>query len=173
MPNRWTFHMKPLTDMIERKLCPGVWVDPFVGKSPFAHRCQMTNDLNPDVAATHHMDSLEFLKQIETYSVDGVLFDPPYSPRQITESYAAVGIKAHMQDTQTSFYGLRKNEIGRITKVGALAICCGWNSTGIGKKNGFELEEVLILCHGSAHNDTIITVERKVRDIRPVVGFFA
>lgn len=157
--------MPPLKALIERYVGhgEGKWVDPFVGQSPFAGLCEYTCDLNPERTATHHMDSLEFLKSIQSETIDGVLFDPPYSPRQITESYGAVGIKAHTTDTQTSFYGLRKNEIGRICKIGAIAICCGWNTTGIGKKNGFELREILILCHGSAHNDTLITVEEKIR----------
>ena len=37
------------------------------------------------------------------------------------------------------------------------------NSIGIGKKKGFEIIEILLVCHGRAHNDTIVTVERKVQ----------
>jgi len=33
----------------------------------------------------------------------------------------------------------------------------------MGKKMGFELIEILLVCHGSDHNDTIVTVERKVQ----------
>jgi len=39
-------------------------------------------------------------------------------------------------------------------------ISFGWNSGGIGKTNGFEILEILLVAHG-AHNDTICTVERK------------
>jgi hypothetical protein len=46
---------------------------------------------------------------------------------------------------------------------GGYAICCGWNSIGIGKKRGFKLIEVLLVCHGRLHNDTIVTVEQKVQ----------
>ena len=32
----------------------------------------------------------------------------------------------------------------------------------MGKKLGFGLEEILLVCHGSDHNDTIVVVERKL-----------
>jgi hypothetical protein len=44
-------------------------------------------------------------------------------------------------------------------------MCFGWNSSGIGIKRGFELIEVLLVCHGGSHNDTIVTVERKIKGL--------
>jgi hypothetical protein len=38
---------------------------------------------------------------------------------------------------------------------------CGWNSNGFGKGLGFEMIELLLIAHGSMHNDTIVTIERK------------
>ena len=35
------------------------------------------------------------------------------------------------------------------------------NSGGIGQKYGFEIEEILLVCHGGWHNDTICVVDRK------------
>lgn len=52
--------------------------------------------------------------------------------------------------------------IGEIVKKDGYVITCGWNSGGIGKKYGFEIIEILLVPHGGWHNDTIITVERKV-----------
>ena len=54
-------------------------------------------------------------------------------------------------------------EIGRIVNRGGIVISCGWNSGGIGKKYGFEILEILLVPHGGAHNDTIVTVERKIK----------
>ncbi|MDE1882322.1 MAG: hypothetical protein KGI89_17440, partial [Euryarchaeota archaeon] len=34
-------------------------------------------------------------------------------------------------------------------------------STGMGKKYGFQIEEILLVCHGSDHNDTICMAERR------------
>lgn len=49
-------------------------------------------------------------------------------------------------------------------KISGYAICFGWNSVGFGKQRGFEIIEILLICHGGHHNDTIVTVERKIRE---------
>lgn len=161
MPNHNTFSIKPIQELITRNLTEGVWLDPFSRNSPFADRC-ITNDLNKEFKADYHLESLEFLKQFDDNYVDGVLFDPPYSPRQISECYKQVGREVHMTDTQSSFYGDRKREVARVIKTGGTVISFGWNSGGIGKSLGFEIIEILLVAHGGAHNDTICTVERKV-----------
>ena len=68
-----------------------------------------------------------------------------------------------MKTTQSSYWGNQKKEISRIVKKDGIVITCGWNSGGIGKSNGFEIIEVLLVPHGGWHNDTIITVDKKVR----------
>ena len=68
-----------------------------------------------------------------------------------------------MQTTQASYWSKQKEQIGRIVKKGGVCITCGWNSGGIGQKYGFEIEEVLLVAHGGWHNDTIVTVERKIK----------
>lgn len=83
------------------------------------------------------------------------------SPRQVSESYKKLGKSVDMQTTQASYWSKQKAEIGRIVKEDGVVITCGWNSGGIGKKYGFEQEEILLVPHGGWHNDTIVTVERK------------
>ena len=165
MPNKNTFDIKPIYELIGKYLKQGKWIDPFARGSRFNNLCVATNDLNHEMDTTHNMEALEFLKTFDSESVDGVLFDPPYSPRQIMECYNQVGKKVHIEDTQISFYSDRKREAARIVKPDGIIICCGWNSGGIGKKHGFNLIEILLVPHGSAHNDTIVTVERKQRDL--------
>lgn len=160
MPSHNTFSIKPIREFIERHLTSGVWLDPFSRSSPFRNQT-ITNDLNPEFEADYCMESLEFLRIHEDGCAGGVLFDPPYSPRQISECYKQVGRAVHMKDTQSSFYGDRKKEVARLVRHGGKAICFGWNSGGIGKSNGFDLVEILIVAHGGAHNDTICTVEIK------------
>jgi hypothetical protein len=135
------------------------WIDPFSRNTPFKN-C-ITNDLDTNFESDYHLEALEFLGLFETGSVDGVLFDPPYSPRQISECYKNVGIAVHMKDTQSSFYGDRKKEAVRVLKKGGIAISFGWNSGGMGKSLGMELTHILLVPHGGAHNDTICTIERK------------
>ena len=161
MPNHNTFTVKPIQEFISRHITTGLWLDPFSRNSSFRTTC-ITNDLNTEVDADYHLEALDFLSMFEDASVDGVLFDPPYSPRQISECYKQVGRAVHMRDTQSSFYGDRKREVARVIKPYGKALCFGWNSGGIGKQNGFELLDVLLVPHGGAHNDTICTAEIKL-----------
>lgn len=64
--------------------------------------------------------------------------------------------------TQSSFWSKQKKEISRIVKKGGKVISFGWNSGGIGKSYGFAIEKVILVAHGGWHNDTIVTVERKI-----------
>lgn len=72
-----------------------------------------------------------------------------------------IGKTVNMQTTQSSYWAKQKEEIARIVKPGGIVITCGWNSGGIGKKHGFEIQEILLVPHGGWHNDTIVTVEKK------------
>jgi 16S rRNA G966 N2-methylase RsmD len=161
MPNHNTFSIKPIKQLIERNLIEGLWLDPFSRNSPFKD-ITVTNDLSTDFEADYHLEALDFLKRFSSDSVDGVLFDPPYSPRQISECYKNVGRAVHMKDTQSSFYTERKQEVARLVKKRGIVISFGWNSGGIGKTLGFEIIEIMLVAHGGAHNDTIVTVERKL-----------
>lgn len=157
MPNKNTFNIPPIRELIDRHI-HGVSIDPFANSNRLA---DVTNDLDPSYGCDHNLDALEFLKMFEDESIDTVLFDPPYSPRQVSECYTKLGRTVNMATTQSSFWGNMKKEIGRITAPGATVITCGWNSGGIGKKYGFEIVEILLVAHGGWHNDTIVTVERK------------
>jgi len=91
-----------------------------------------------------------------------VLFDPPYSARQIKECYDSIGKKVHQEDTQSTFYTKKKEEISRIVKPGGIVISFGWNSMGMGKTRGFEIVEILLVPHGGVHYDTICVVDKKI-----------
>lgn len=159
MPNKNTFDIKPIKELIHRHLVDGLVIDPFANKNKIA---TITNDLDTQFDTDYHMDALDFLKLFEDNSVDMVLYDPPYSPRQVSECYKKLGRTVNMQTTQASYWSNQKKEIGRIVKKDGIVITCGWNSGGIGKKYGFEIVEILLVPHGGWHNDTIVVVERKV-----------
>jgi len=80
MPNKNTFSIKPIKEMIAREITDGVWIDPFANNNKLA---TITNDLNPEYDTDYHLDANDFLKQFEDESIDGVLYDPPYSPRHV------------------------------------------------------------------------------------------
>lgn len=159
MPNKNTFDIKPINSLIKEELTDGLWIDPFANKNKMA---TITNDLNPEFDTNYHLDALDFLKMFDEASVDGILYDPPYSPRQVSECYNNFGIEVTQDMTKASFWGNQKKEISRIVKAGGKVITFGWNSGGIGQKYGFEIQRILLVPHGGWHNDTICVVETKV-----------
>src|SRR5438094_521822 len=82
-----------------------VVVDPFARDS---HWGTITNDQNPDTEAEDHMEARDFLQMLadEKVKADAILFDPPYSPTQISEHYKALGISP--TNLMTSNNGVRR-----------------------------------------------------------------
>ena len=159
MPSMHTFTIEPIRQLICRYVGDGKgWIDPFAGENSPA---EITNDLNPEKPAKYHMHALDFAKMLDgTYN--GCLFDPPYSLTQVKECYASIGCEDFMSQDASHFPYDIKREIAKRIKPDGIVICCGWNSGGFGKKLGFEMIEILLVPHGRTHNDTIVTVERKI-----------
>lgn len=165
MPNRWTFQISPIADLLARYVGDGKgWIDPFSGMSTLA---EFRNDLNPESPAQSHVDALEFIKQFNSTMFKGIIFDPPYSLRQMKECYDSIGRKMTGREVAEVYSDLRFAIQDKIIP-GGVAISFGWNSIGMGKTHGFENIEILLVCHGRAHNDTIVTVERKVKSVLDV-----
>ncbi len=165
MPNKWTFTIKPIRNLLEEEvgsgfLINGLWVDPFAGMHSPA---QITNDLRPDMPTTHHLPALEFLKGLPDNFFDGVLYDPPYSPRQVKECYESIDIEGWDKkwDGRTTFWSETMNECVRVLKPKGKLIAFGWTSMGGGKNRGLEMKRILLVPHGGRKNDTIVTVEIK------------
>ena len=163
MPNKNTFSIKPIKELIDRYLI-GKWIDPFANESIFKKKL-ITNDINPEYNTDFNLDALEFLKKFDDNSIDGILFDPPYSIHQINEVYDGFG-----KIKQFSRYA---HEIKRIIKTKGYCISFGWNTNGMPyemkinnkkQKTGFSKEklEILIVAHGGCHNDTLITIDQKL-----------
>ena len=144
MPTSRTFQIKPISELIH-KYAFGNIIDPFANDNKIA---TVTNDLNPEYDTDFHMDATDFLKMFDDNSVDTVLYDPPYSPRQVSECYKNLGRTVNMQTTQACYWSKQKEQIGRIVKPNGIVITCSWNSGGIGKKYGFEIAEILLVPHG-------------------------
>ena len=155
MPSAWTFSIPPIAEFVWRwTKGAGVIVDPFCGQSKIAtHR----NDWGQGgVPAEEFLDGLLG----EGLEADAVLFDPPYSPRQISECYQGLGLKAAMADTQNAaLYSRVRPRLAQLCKPGGIALCFGWQSAGLGKAFG-PIEEILLVQHGGGHNDTICVAQR-------------
>lgn len=153
MPSRWTFSMPPVREFLIRHLAGcAVIVDPFCGQSRVAtHR----NDL-----ALGGVDAEEFVRGLLAKGVqaDAVLFDPPYSPRQIAECYRSIGRTVTASDTQNGrLYKNVRQALAELLRPGGKALSFGWQSAGFGRP--WPTDEILLVQHGGAHNDTICVAQ--------------
>lgn len=155
-PSKNTFSMKPAYALAKRWIGnPHDWID------PFARDCQLvywTNDLNPETDAKEHLDFRDFFDSVieSKITVEGVILDPPFSPDQIKRSYEGIGYDFTQEDS----HGLYNHAWDKILEIMPMyVIMAGWHTNG--RKEHYELEEVMILAHGSQHYDTLISVWRK------------
>ena len=152
MPNKWTFTIKPIAELLKEEMV-GLIADPFAGQNSPAYE---QNDIEETAgsADADHKDALIWLKRKRTARYDTVLYDPPYS---ITQAR----MYGKKEFSSMKYWKECKDEIARIIKPGGKAICFGWNSMGLGKNRGFEMTRILLVAHGASRNDTIVTVEIK------------
>lgn len=165
MPNKNTFRIKPIKDLILKYYNPSfIVIDPFANEATIKDciKNYISNDLDSQFHTSYNLEAQDFMKLFDDKSIDMVLYDPPYSSRQVSECYKSLDKTVTMKDTSSSYFTQFKKQISRIVKPNGIVISCGWNSNGIGKKYGFNIIEILLVAHGSAHNDTIITVEKKI-----------
>ncbi len=166
MPNKNTFEIKPIYEFIsihEYEVCHELIDSGFQGQmqtvDPFCGESKILTTMKNDIRISG-IDSAIWLLTIPDNFADIVLFDPPYTPRQKKECYDDIGV--HLSDTRSSYWSTLRDQIKRITKPRGRVISFGYSSVGIGKERGFEWIDGLLVCHGGQHNDTIVTVERKL-----------
>lgn len=167
MPNKNTFLIKPVKHLLEKEITEGKWLDPYANDNTILKIIHkrgidiITNDLDPRYKNDYNLDALTFLQQFEENSIDGILFDPPYSPEQTKRKYDSIGLKLERDDTNSHFWLRCIRVMSKIIKPNGKAICFGWNSSGIGKKYHFDIIKIILINHGSYRNDTIITINKK------------
>lgn len=159
-PSRNTFSVLPINKLVKFYLRnSNISIDPFARNKRWA---TYTNDLNPNTKAEFHMDALDYLEMLIAQEVkaDLILFDPPYSLTQMKRSYEDFGRKISQRESQ-HFYGDLRDAFNKVLLPNGIAISFGWNSIGMGKKRGYKIIEILMVCHGRAHNDTLCVVDQK------------
>ena len=139
MPSHKTFTIAPFKKLIDKELGTN-YIDPF----PYPFK----------------QDAIKYLKTISSNSENFLVFDPPYSSYQLKTKYENAGLSLNNK-YDASYWSNCKKEISRIIKKEGKVISFGWNSNGIGKKYGFKIIKIVLVAHGSIHNDTIATVEVK------------
>lgn len=164
MVSKDTFDVPPIRALVKTYLYQSkVSVDPFARNKRWA---TYTNDLNPEAAAEYHMESRAFLMMLIERGIkaDLVLCDPPYSQAQVARTYESVGkeYQPFGVDNNAVLYREVRDLLDALLLPNGVALSFGWNSVGFGLERGYQIEEILLVCHGGAHNDTICVVERKL-----------
>ena len=158
MPNAETFSVKPIGEFVRRHLeGRRAVLDPFARNTRFG---TCTNDISTDTTAQFHMKAVDFLDMLvsEGRKFDAILFDPPYSPRQISECYQKQGLKVAQTDTQLSAMTKQcRLRFSRLAVHGCVCLTFGWQTVSVGPH--WRMAEILIVPHGGAHNDTLCTAQ--------------
>lgn len=120
MPNSRTFKIKCIQSLILSYIKDSYKVlDPYANEASIKNYlyCEyINNDLDPQYNTNYHLEAQEFLKLFDTNSIDLVLNDPPYSPRQLSECYKSFNRSVTYKDTAFDWYTDYKKELQRIVK---------------------------------------------------------
>ena len=142
--------------------------DPFANDSARLWEGAMvtSNDINTEFETTYNMEANDFGEEMERKGrmFDLVLFDPPYSLRQLKDCYAGVGKDLDLWQTQ-NMWGRCKNALAQCIPVGGYVIHLGWHSHGFGKNRGFEKVEMMV-CEQAGKDErynVLVTVEQKTQ----------
>ena len=106
MPNSKTFKIKPIKELIKRYVKNSdLVIDPFANeysiKNEIICKQYISNDIDTSFDTDYHLEAQEFMKLFDDNSVDVVLFDPPYSGRQVSECYKKLNKTVTMNDTNS------------------------------------------------------------------------
>jgi hypothetical protein len=113
-------------------------------------------------------DAFELLKSLPDSSVGVFLIDPPYSKKQAEDIYRdhgkEHGISMVSWESPKEYWTEFRKEIARVLEPEGKCITLAWNSQGTGKGLGFEITRILQVAHGGNRNDTIVTVDKKIKN---------
>ena len=153
-PKKYTFEMPKLKQWTEQN-CIGKVLNLFAGKT-LLNIDETRVDLNKDMPADYYMDAYNFVRMAKEnkWIYDTVIFDPPYNLRKSREKYLGV-YTSELRKIKTILPNIL-SENGRI-------ISYGYDTTGMGKKRGFEKIGICIINHAGDHNDTLCLIEKKIQ----------
>jgi len=158
MPNKETFQMKPIFDFIMKEMVKhDTILIPFAGWKRFNRKGITYIDILPNLPKPYILGDNKIvmqnlIKKRKKYSL--IISDPPYSLFQAVHTYN----NQKMQDISYI-----RNLYNDLIQEGGIIISCGFNSTGMSKKRGFEKKEILIVNCGGSHNDFLILKEKKIQ----------
>ena len=149
--HRYTFSVKPIKEWVERN-SKGKVLNLFAGKTKLKLD-EFRVDIDKTMIADIYMDSYDFVKQCKD-KFDTIILDPPYAYRKSMEMY---------NGNKASKFNQVKDLIPNILNKDGIVITFGYHSVSMGNSRGFIQKKILLMSHGGAIHDTIVTIEKKVK----------
>ena len=139
-------------------------LDPFARNHRQKGCITVSNDLDPQFNTTYNLEAHEFAKLDLGNDFDLILFDPPYSLRQLKDCYNGIGKELELWQTH-NMWGKCKDDLVSKLKIGGYVISFGWNTQGFGKNRGFEKREINNFQSAGAEDryNLLVTVEQKTQ----------
>ena len=159
------FNSPGVKELIEQEVTEGIWLDPFAGGFiyPKTDKLQViTNDFNTRWDTDYNLDVYDFFQEVykDNY-YDGIILNPPLTPTEMKQDFARVGRYLEKRYVLVSFYTEMRSFCQRMTKPDGKIIIVSYNSGGMSKSNGYEIERLRLVCFGKRNQDLICTVNRK------------
>lgn len=148
---RYTFESPKIKEWVENR-SSGLTLNLFAGKTRL-NLNEVRNDLNKDTNPDYNLDALDFVLSYKGKKFNTVILDPPYSYRKSMEMY---------NGNYTSKFKTIADNLPNIITSSAKVISFGYHSTFLGKKRGYDLEEMCVFAHGGAQHCTIAIIESKL-----------
>jgi len=157
-PNRWTFQSTKIKDWVELWL-EGRVLNACAGKTKLDHDGEMIrNDVDTDREADIHVDVNEIAGHFEANSFDTIIFDPPFSDHQASETY---------DSTDPVQESAAINQFDQLLKPGGKVVKMGFSTTCMPGAKDYERKGVAIFNTLGRMDDWLGVVDQRMsHDLR-------
>lgn len=151
---KWTFGTKMVRDVVLDRV-HGRVLNACAGKTKLDKRgCDFVrNDDNEEIDADHHYDVRILDWMLPWKSFDSAILDPPFDPGRAAKLY---------EGWHGAEYSTARDVVGNIVRPGGTVVELGWNSYGLGDKDGWEREAWYVYPQASFKGDVHLTVDRRI-----------
>lgn len=151
---KWTFATKMVRDVVLDHV-HGRVLNACAGETNLQKRgCEFVrNDIDEDRDADTHVDVREVHHHYESGSFDSAILDPPFDPGRAAKLYEGW----HGQE-----YCTARDAVGEVVRPGGTVVELGWNSYGLGDKDGWKREAWYVYPQASFKGDVHLTVDRRI-----------
>lgn len=155
---KWTFATKMVRDVVLDAV-HGRVLNACAGETKLEKRgCEFVrNDIDESVDADTHVDVREIHHEHPAESFDSAILDPPFDPGRAAKLYEGW----HGQE-----YCHARDAVAELVRPGGTVVELGWNSYGLGDKDGWERKAHYLFAQASFKGDVHLTIDEKINQMR-------